>query len=223
MPKIETKEVFISWAVPDCLFIKALLGSLLVCFFPLEQLLGWAWFCFRKDWDSEQTWTRLVLGFGLESTCAHHSFCIRKITSGIHHCISARLPSVERIWVLQDWRQQEAVWLKLTCHTVWVAVGHSVYVASAGGCGAAEPPCCAALLPDHAAALVVEEKQALQQHGRKPPLLLLWSQFPEQYFLWVCMALSFGFPFRFPCWSVGYRDRPVDHRETADLCFMKHC
>lgn len=40
------------------------LGSLLVCSFSLEQLLGWAWFCFRKDWDPRRIWTRFVLGFG---------------------------------------------------------------------------------------------------------------------------------------------------------------
>lgn len=62
---------------------------------------------------------------------------------------------------------------------------HSLYVASAGGCGAgaAEPPCCAARLPDSAAALVMEKKQALQGVSNKPPLLLVWIQFPEQYFI----------------------------------------
>lgn len=40
MPEIETEEWFLSCIAPVCLFIKALFSFLLVCYFPLEQLLG---------------------------------------------------------------------------------------------------------------------------------------------------------------------------------------
>lgn len=42
MPKRETKEWFLSCVAPAWLLIKAWSGSVLVCSFPLERLLGWA-------------------------------------------------------------------------------------------------------------------------------------------------------------------------------------